>query len=595
MNLGQAWRALGIARTGDASAIRRAYAARLKALDLDADAESYAELRAAREIALRWAANQAAPADREVGPSEASGAESGGDPPGATGAWPYGAPVAAGMDAEAGLIVTVAGALDDPYWPFRPHAGTSGELRDIPLPLGNPFATPPLLTPPDDRTALVQPDRGRDVAFYDLLFPDGRQSDAPFDARELSVARGHFQSLLHQAQGGQLSLYEAIDNWLADTLARAWPRSAPFVADAVTAFGWEQQMGMLGERGAVAFLNARAKGMRFQERVLEPGHTLRNAWLELCRPGSAGYFHRLRMGANEIEQLIAGVRKHFPELEHHWDPQRVASWERAASGGKEAKGPSWWIWGIIIIGIVRILAAIPDFDGPSARSGAPLEAVADSLPADRAALLDEAARAIFGNDVDFGRLQALNPELAGTFRANLPGKKSSEAMGFAQALGPDERFFFTAKMRNLVRDRVYRAAQLTDGAELTAAMQLRLAHLIAARAIDAKACMDIYRLLKVHEAAVLSESTLKAEEEMALKLLRAGRLMPPTPQLPRRASVPGAMIGQVIDETGLPAATVHKAMDHQGSDAVQCAVQIALLRAALKTHGPERTPILHIL
>ncbi|MGB3929553.1 MAG: hypothetical protein WBL20_11370, partial [Sphingobium sp.] len=47
-----AWRLLGLAPTDDKRAIRSAYAARLKAIDPDADRDGFAALRAARDLAL---------------------------------------------------------------------------------------------------------------------------------------------------------------------------------------------------------------------------------------------------------------------------------------------------------------------------------------------------------------------------------------------------------------------------------------------------------------------------------------------------------------------------------------------------------------
>lgn len=48
----QAWKVLGIARTPEVAAIRRAYADRLRAMDVDRDVDGYARLREARDAAL---------------------------------------------------------------------------------------------------------------------------------------------------------------------------------------------------------------------------------------------------------------------------------------------------------------------------------------------------------------------------------------------------------------------------------------------------------------------------------------------------------------------------------------------------------------
>jgi len=62
---GNPWRVLGLAPTQDLSAIRRAYAVRLKAIDAASDPEAFRRLRGAYEWALSWAKFQMLP-DQQV-------------------------------------------------------------------------------------------------------------------------------------------------------------------------------------------------------------------------------------------------------------------------------------------------------------------------------------------------------------------------------------------------------------------------------------------------------------------------------------------------------------------------------------------------
>lgn len=594
MNLGEAWRRLKLARTEETAAIRRAYAARLKELDLDRDAAEYADLRAAREIALRWAAGRqqarTAPpqSERPVSPTP--------DEPGAERTtWPYAAPLVSRGDPDPGLTLALSAAEADPYLVLGPGPARHGEIREIReirLPAGDPFAVPPLPEAPGERASLIQPDRGRDTAFYNALFPGGEPGEEALAGAELASAKGHFRAILRQAQEGNLALSEATDNWLADILARAWPRSAPFVAEAAEAFAWREQAGLLGERGAVAFLNARLKGMRFHERVLEPDHVLHKAWAELARPGAASTLHRLRVARGDVEQLIAGVRKNFPELEHFWDPQRVASWEGAAGGS--GNGPGVWIWVLIAFGVIRLLASLPGSNDREAVAAPPSAYLDETQPAARE-LLEDTVKSVFGADVGTDTLERLNPELAKTFRANLPSASRVDTA----LTPPDQRTSrneeYLAKMRNLVRDRVHRAARAAGDPDLGKAMELRLAYLVAARRLGPEACMEIYRLAEVPAGVSLDASVIVREQALAARFLRDGLLAPPGPQKSSQASVPGPMVEKVLRETALSPAQLTKAMQGEGSDANRCAVSIALIRAALKNSGPERQPILRTL
>jgi hypothetical protein len=101
------------------------------------------------------------------------------------------------------------------------------------------------------------------------------------------------------------------------------------------------------------FLNARLKGMRFHDKVQLPDHPLHKAWAELSRPGRAGIIDRLRAKRLDIDKLLTGLRQHYPELESHLGPERVASWEGDTNASCVSDtGPRWcaaslsccWCW-----------------------------------------------------------------------------------------------------------------------------------------------------------------------------------------------------------------------------------------------------------
>lgn len=591
MNLGEVWRQLGIARTEDTGAIRRAYAARLKLLDLDRDAEDYARLRVARETALRWAAGR-----QQARVASPEGALA--DTPVAEGnvteraAWPYAAPIVPGGDADPALTVAATAPETDPYLTFGPVLARHGELREVPLPTGDPFAVPPLPSGSGGSGPLIQPDRGRDVAFYNLLFPGGEPSDEALAGTELAAAEGHFRAILRQAQEGDLALSEMTENWLADTLARAWPRSAPFVAEAAEAFAWREQAGLLGERPAVAFLNARLKGMRFHERVLEPDHVLHKAWAELVRPGRAGALHRLRVGRGDVEQLIAGVRKNFPELEHFWDPQRVSSWEGAASGSGSS-GPGVWIWVVIFFGAIRLLASLPGSNDRDAVAAPPAAYLDESAPVVRE-VLDGTARAIFGADADMARVEASDPALARVFKANFPTYPPLTSPFTSLDDRAAARAQYIEKMRNIIRERVYRAGRMTGGDELRNVMKVRLAHLVAARRIGTEACTAALRHRELPAWAALEPGIVVEEQRLASHFLKAGQLNAPASGS-QTANVPGQIVDQVLRETGFSAETLDKVMQDKGTDQQRCVLSITLLKAVLRSGGSSQEAILRVL
>lgn len=591
----QAWKVLRIAKTPDVGVIRRAYADRLKAMDIDKDVDGYARLREARDAALRWARMQAKPEVEEEFDPFAGVAPSGEAEPGKalespseseTSSWLYAAPAASG-EADPSLTTRLGEATPklDVTTGFSAAQAPAEQAIAV---ARDPFARPVLLglEPTSDA---VMPAWAHEQALHRLLFAVQRQGDdddtpPPLEGWEEAMALGHLKAVLRHAETVSVTAFDEIDNWLAGMLADSWPRSAPLLEPAAAVFGWESERGQVSERPAIAFLNARLRGLRFREKVQEPGHPLHKAWKELTTPAQQGSRKGWFVKRAQVEQLLAGVRKNFPELEHHFDPWRVALWDKQdgadVGSGWFSKGRLWIFAAIFLIQIVRFAVndSTPDTSPPP-------PAISASAVAEDTKAIGGAIAAIFGPEITLEGLKSLQPDLAALFSANRT---------IARSDGSDDAAY-RAKVHDLVRERMYTTALVEKGPLLADVQRVRADLLRAARKVGAAQCMAYVRTHRLDRQVVVPDATLEAERKLALRMLDASQLGPPQRMAPARAQVPGELVGKVIALTGIPDERVRKAMNGKGSDADQCAVNIALIDATLAWKGKDREAILSVL
>ncbi|OYX96704.1 MAG: hypothetical protein B7Y74_00400 [Novosphingobium sp. 35-62-5] len=593
----QAWRILGIAKTPELGAIRRAYAERLKAMDIDKDVDGYARLREARDAALRWARMQAKPAmkdapDALAGVADLDEAEPDRAleslPESETSSWLYAAPAARG---EADPSLTTR--LGDTAPKLDVTTGFSAAQAPAEQAIGvgrDPFARPVLLGLEATSDA-VMPAWAHEQALHRLLYVEEPQDDEdatppPLEGWQEAMALGHLKAVLRHAETVSVTAFDEIDNWLARVLAGAWPRSAPLLEPAAAVFGWESERGQVSERPSVAFLNARLRGLRFREKVLEPKHPLHKAWVELTTPAQQGSRKGWFVKRADVEQLLAGVRKNFQEIEHHFDPWRVALWDKPEGAGT---GEGWFsktrLWIFAAILVFQILRyALADWT-PEASNPPPPVALSSSEIAEDGKAIQGALDRIFGPEITLEGLKSLQPDLAALFSANRTIARSdgSDAAGYA------------AKVHDLVRERMYATALVEKGPLLADVQRVRADLLRAARKVGGAQCMALIRTRRLDPQVVVPEAVLSAERKLAVRMLDASQLGPPARIAPGTVSVPGALVDKVMTLSGVPEDRVRKAMDGKGSDADQCAVTIALIDAALAWKGKEREAVLLVL
>ncbi|NLR39623.1 hypothetical protein [Novosphingobium sp. ERW19] len=588
----QAWKVLGIAKTPDVAAIRRAYAEKLKAMDVDKDVAGYARLREARDAALRWARMQAAPPAQEeefdpfagVTPLEQIEEAA---PEAEQSRWAYAAPAVQG-EVDPSLTRKLGEAA--PKLDVTPgFVAAQAPAEQAIAVKRDPFERPVLLglEPTSDA---VMPAWAHEQALYRLLLPDTVDDDEetlpPLEGWEEAMALGHLKAVLRNAESVSVTAFDEIDNWLAGILTRSWPRSAPLLEPAAALFGWESERGQVSERPAIAFLNARLRGLRFREKVQDPKHPLHKAWNELTTPAQQGSRKGWFVKRAQVDQLLDGVRKNFPEVEHYFDPWRVALWEKKASSDV---GQGWFSSGRLIVlavifGIQILRVVFSSNDSSTEPPSVPEISISQS--AQEKEIISRAVSTVFGPEITFDGLQSLQPDLAALFSAN---RTIARADGSSDAA-------YASKVQDLVRERMYATALVEKGSLLTDVQRIRADLLRAARKTGADACMAFLRNRRMPPAVVVPPTVLERERTLAVKMLDARQLGPPQRIAPGTASVPGELIGKVITETGIPDKRVRQAMGGKGSDADQCAVTIGLIDAALGWKAPkEREAILSVL
>jgi len=183
-----AWAELGIRPTADPAEIRSAYVQRLKAIDPDEDPQAFIALRQAVALAMHLVSQ-----DRPSAADEAGGA-----------------PVGSAADSQPPGAVTNDGFERETDLATAPGAPGATELIPTPDP------------------ALFH-------AIEAILFGETGE----LDTRRLKMAT---MELLADPSLEHIRVMEAVENWLADVIVKATPRSDAMLAPAIAHFRWADRV-----------------------------------------------------------------------------------------------------------------------------------------------------------------------------------------------------------------------------------------------------------------------------------------------------------------------------------------------------------------
>ncbi|WP_226638329.1 hypothetical protein [Novosphingobium profundi] len=580
------WSVLGIAPTSDRKAIRKAYAAAVKAMDIDAEVDAYAHLRSARDQALALARETPVDAVSPLALRDVS--EDGGDPlPGDEGAsssssgfWPLAAPRLLRPLGEGS--VRTAPQTPEPA-PGRPCFETI--FPDAPA--DTPIAATLELGPHQSLAAPTLSGYGEIEAALGLIPGQTacerleavltESDDAELAEAERIVALRALQAAIGEARSEGIDRQEQVEDWLAGLLATHWPRSAPLLETATQAFGWHEEWHRFDARPAVRFIGARLRGARFRARVEDPGHRYHAAWRELNRKGPAGPFRWLRASRDDVQFVLSGLRANFAHLEDELDPRRIASWNRPVIWPRVVLGLCWLALLANLLGLSWPFVS-PAYELPD---GTQIELAEDGPgPTLFGEYLETAVAESLGQGHDLAWLWDRDAELARRIVAQV--RASLDSGGGAEGA--------TRAAVNLVRAATHAKGHTLSGEAREAAMRLRLDQLRAAREMAPATCLTLLHDGQLPQQASAFPEPLRARERAAAARLAETPLPPENPgEEDTSVPIPGALIDAIIARTGLPDAAVREALQNEGEDAPRCDVAIALLAAALDWDGEPAT------
>ena len=284
------WCDIGIAPTANVAEIRRAYARKLKATDVEADPDAFIALREALEWALYEAAQARLDGSADQEPVAGEGV---GDPAGVVlGETAHASPVSVWPTPESFAVSEAEAA--------RVLSASERESEE-------------------DRFARLER----------LLFAD---PDAWPDEEALQAA---VDEIIDHPEMDNVDRGPVVEAWLAQALAEAAPRSDAAVERVVDRFGWERIAGQWDQPWEIDLLVDRARSIRLIRALQDPAHPLHAAWLDLSGDAPELGLKRFTL-RGDVRRLLKLIRERCPPAEEALNPYRVELWEGSRNDGYQS-------------------------------------------------------------------------------------------------------------------------------------------------------------------------------------------------------------------------------------------------------------------
>ncbi|WP_197411775.1 hypothetical protein, partial [Sphingopyxis sp. HXXIV] len=305
------WSSLGIDPTGDERAIKRAYAKKLKEIDVEAEAAKFIALRQQFEQAqreARWIGADAAEDwddedDRDKEADEADGA----------------------AETEA----AVSGPMDADLWALGEIGGAAFTAPVVPLP---------------ERANPWRQGRDRVAAHFADLEAALRSADA---GRERAIDRA-VRALWAEPALETVDAAEDVEQRLAHIALNHGAAAAYLLRLASWHYGWARRAQQVGTGWPISEAGRRAAAENWFQRIESGSTGYKKTLIEDLKTPPTGNWARDWRRKRRVREFLDAMRQLYPEGAYRFDPDIVEAWEEA----RDIRIP----WGALITGLLVALA-----------------------------------------------------------------------------------------------------------------------------------------------------------------------------------------------------------------------------------------------
>jgi hypothetical protein len=522
------WKILGIAQTIEQRDIRRAYAAKLKAIDVDGEPDKFIKLRDAYDHALSYA---------RYSQYEDN---------------------------------------DDPLF----HDDNDTSVDDSAIPEPAPQSDTEIIK----HSNMIEPwaEPSGDAVYEEIIqiLTDENGSGQPLDPDQYERVRNLTKRFLIWLDNAPIDQARDYEFAIAHLMAVTIPRSDPMLEQVCEYFNWDAIAENWDSMEQIRVVLNRRDGNRIYTTILEPTHPLHSAYQSLTADTPISW--RQKHSSPQIREVLELGHNYYPSLLTIFNPERVGEWERRLKigYGPSSSGPEktrelrkYFFAFVLLMGIVRLLASPGDTIDNTNNPTAFEQNSGDQSPIN----VNQAAAKIFGNVMSVDNIGYKNPEVATLFKINRRVAEQAD----------NTQLQYEANMEKTMLDRYEKAVQNSDPLVLRAYWRLFSDKAAYLKSVNIENCI---RFLRYPSETLDFPGSIKLRQQEQLRdvLLKpvAGQDKKRTIN---SVSIPGDIVETTRKLSGLSASRVSLAMQSKGSETDRCSMTIALTKALSESKSPDAT------